>query len=141
MCSPGCFNTRGILIICAQAKLLYRVLQGLDKLCESRGGGIARVWSHIPHQGKDALHGNAMASLMENVTLGWLHGLLCKECPELTPAHLPPSLQAGSSPPRCYQPRQRVPGTPGTCAPRRARGNQLCVMLSAWCGKQLNCPC
>ena len=58
-----------------------------------------------------------MASLMEKVTLGWLHSLLCKECPELTRAHPLPSLQADHS-----RQRQLVPGSLGACAPHSGPG-------------------
>jgi len=86
-----------------QGKLLYQVLQDVGELCESWGGGITRVWSPIPHEGKDALYGNAMASMMKTVTSGWLHGLLRKERPELTRALsagrllLPPPLSGRGS--------------------------------------------
>lgn len=104
-------------IICTQGKLLYRVLRGLVNR-ESRGGGSARVWSHIPHRSKDTLHGIAMASPTENVPLGWLCSLLRKERPELTPAHLLPSLQAACSCPQGYRAEAAGRRQPGDlCSP------------------------
>lgn len=57
---------------------------------------------------------------MENVTLGWLRRLLCKECPELTPARLLASLQSGCSGPQHYQAEAAGPRQPG----------DLCFLLS-----------
>lgn len=57
---------------------------------------------------------------MENATLGWLYSLLCTERPELTPAHLLPSLQADCSCPH---------GCRAEAAGRRQPGH-LCSPLS-----------